>query len=146
MKSLCVLALFLGVCYVASGSPIDDKLLHKYDNFDVDRVLNNDRILTNYIKCLMDEGSCTNEGRDLKKTIPDALSGGCEKCNEKQKSVTERVIRHLINRRPKDWERLSKKYDPQGQYKNKYHDLLDKVVAPKETKETKHEGHKTTKA
>lgn len=70
-------------------------------------------------------------------SIPDVLAGGCDKCTEKQKSVTEKVIKHLINKRPKDWDRLSKKYDPQGQYKNKYADLYEKVQkeAAKESKE-----------
>jgi hypothetical protein len=36
------------------------------DNIDVDQVLKNDRILSNYIKCLLDKGPCTQEGRDLK--------------------------------------------------------------------------------
>lgn len=39
---------------------------NKFDNFDIDSVLNNNRILTSYIKCLLDEGNCTNEGRELK--------------------------------------------------------------------------------
>lgn len=38
----------------------------KYDNVDVDKILKNDRVLTNYIKCLMEEGPCTPEGRELK--------------------------------------------------------------------------------
>lgn len=39
---------------------------NKFDNVDVDGVLSNNRILTNYIKCLMDKGPCTPEGRELK--------------------------------------------------------------------------------
>ncbi|CAG9762017.1 unnamed protein product [Ceutorhynchus assimilis] len=92
----------------------------KYDNVDVDKILKNDRVLTNYIKCLMDEGPCTPEGRELKKTLPDALESNCSKCNEKQKNTTEKVIRHLMNKRTKDWDRLTKKYDPQGAYKHRY--------------------------
>jgi hypothetical protein len=38
----------------------------KYDNVDVERILSNSRILTNYIKCALDEGPCTPEGRELK--------------------------------------------------------------------------------
>ena len=38
----------------------------KYDDVDIDRILQNKRILTNYIKCMMEEGSCTSEGRELK--------------------------------------------------------------------------------
>jgi len=92
----------------------------KYDNVDVDRILKNDRVLTNYIKCLMEEGPCTPEGRELRKTLPDALESGCSKCNDKQKTTTEKVIRHLMNKRQKDWDRLTKKYDPQGIFRQKY--------------------------
>lgn len=38
----------------------------KIPNVNIDAVLSNDRVLTNYIKCLLDNGPCTREGRDLK--------------------------------------------------------------------------------
>ena len=41
----------------------------KYDDVDVERILSNGRILTNYIKCVMDEGPCTPEGRELKSKL-----------------------------------------------------------------------------
>ncbi|XP_030749778.1 ejaculatory bulb-specific protein 3-like [Sitophilus oryzae] len=110
---------FLGVI-VALAWGQESPYTTKYDNVDVDKILKNDRVLSNYIKCLMEEGPCTPEGRELKKTLPDALASGCTKCNEKQRTNTEKVIRHLMNRRAKDWERLSKKYDPEGVYKAKY--------------------------
>jgi hypothetical protein len=43
----------------------------RLENFDIESVLKNDRILTNYIKCLLDQGPCTREGRDLKKDLPE---------------------------------------------------------------------------
>lgn len=43
-----------------------NKYTTKYDNIDVDRILSNDRVLANYIKCLMEEGPCTPDGRELK--------------------------------------------------------------------------------
>lgn len=42
---------------------------NKFDNVDVDSVLGNNRILGNYIKCLMDKGPCTPEGRELKSKL-----------------------------------------------------------------------------
>lgn len=33
----------------------------KLENFDIDMLLKNDRILTNYLKCLLDKGPCTSE-------------------------------------------------------------------------------------
>jgi hypothetical protein len=38
----------------------------KYDNVDIDSILSNSRILSNYIKCLLDEGPCTPDGRELR--------------------------------------------------------------------------------
>uniref|UniRef100_A0A336LYC3 CSON007979 protein n=1 Tax=Culicoides sonorensis TaxID=179676 RepID=A0A336LYC3_CULSO len=38
----------------------------RFDNVDVDKILKNDRILNNYIKCLLEKGPCTQEGRELK--------------------------------------------------------------------------------
>lgn len=97
-----------------------DKYTNKYDDIDVDRILQNGRVLTNYIKCMLDEGPCTNEGRELKKTLPDALSTDCSKCNQKQKVTAEKVINHLRTKRPRDWDRLVTKYDPNGQYKKRF--------------------------
>ncbi|KAJ8969457.1 hypothetical protein NQ317_008789 [Molorchus minor] len=101
----------------------DEKYTNKFDSIDVDKILSNDRVLTNYIKCLMEEGPCTPEGRELKKTLPDALSTGCTKCNPKQKETAEKVFKHLTTKRPADWERLTKKYDPKGEYKKRYEHL-----------------------
>lgn len=106
-----------------------NKYTSKYDNVNIDMILANDRVLNNYIKCLMEEGPCTPEGRELKKTLPDALSRGCDKCNDKQRQTAEKVIKHLMSKRTKDWDRLTKKYDPQGEYKKRY----DAHVVPPRT-------------
>nr|AWC68028.1 chemosensory protein 9 [Matsumurasca onukii] len=98
---------------------------NKFDSIDVDKILNNDRILQQYIRCLMGEGSCTNEGRELKKTLPDALKTGCSQCTEKQKAATDKVIRHLRKNKSRDWERLVNKYDPSGEFRSKYESRLD---------------------
>ncbi|XP_046400598.1 ejaculatory bulb-specific protein 3 [Ischnura elegans] len=105
------------VCVVAAA---ENKYTNKYDNVDVDKILNNARILNNYIKCLMEEGPCTAEGRELKRTLPDALKTECSKCSEKQKVTAERVIKHLMDNRSRDWQRLLNKYDPSGEYQRKF--------------------------
>ncbi|XP_014272010.1 ejaculatory bulb-specific protein 3 [Halyomorpha halys] len=114
MKLVLLLVFVIGATFAA------EVYTSKYDNIDVDKILSNDRILSQYIKCLMEEGNCTNEGRELKKTLPDALATGCAKCSEKQKAQTEKVLRHLTKNRPRDWARLKTKYDPTGEYSKKY--------------------------
>ncbi|XP_017755191.1 PREDICTED: ejaculatory bulb-specific protein 3-like [Eufriesea mexicana] len=99
----------------------------KYDNIDVDQILKSDRLLNNYVNCLLELGSCTPDGKELKKSLPDALENDCSKCSEKQKTTSEKVIRFLVNKRPQMWEKLSKKYDPTGEYKVKFEDKASKL-------------------
>ena len=67
----------------------------KYDNVDIEEVLKNDRLLSNYINCLLEKGSCTDDGRELKKTLPDAIRTDCSKCSKKQKSGSEKVMHYM---------------------------------------------------
>ncbi|XP_058809163.1 ejaculatory bulb-specific protein 3-like [Phymastichus coffea] len=117
MSKICSLVL----CCVALILAVDAvEYTNKYDNVDVDRILQNGRVLSNYIKCMLDEGNCTPDGREFKRILPDALASGCNKCNEKQKATADKVINHLMKRRPADWERLLKKYDPKGEFKKRF--------------------------
>lgn len=38
-----------------------------YDNIDLDAILNSDRLLNQYIDCILDKGSCTADARTLKR-------------------------------------------------------------------------------
>lgn len=70
----------------ATGQKTEERYTNKYNNFDVDSVLNNTKILKSYVKCVLNEGPCTNEGRELAKIVPDAIKTECAKCDEKQKN------------------------------------------------------------
>ncbi|XP_050464111.1 ejaculatory bulb-specific protein 3 [Cataglyphis hispanica] len=104
----------------------DDQYTTKFDNIDLDSILKSDRLLKNYVNCLLEKGSCTPDGKELKEHLPDALETGCSKCSEKQKSGSEKVIRFLVNKKPETWEQLKKKYDPTGEYSHKYEDEFEK--------------------
>ncbi|XP_029169469.1 ejaculatory bulb-specific protein 3 [Nylanderia fulva] len=113
-----VLALFLLVavsCVLA-----EDSYTTKFDNVDLDAILRSERLLKNYVNCLLDKGSCTPDGKELKEHLPDALETECSKCSEKQREGTEKVIRYLVNKKPATWDQLKKKYDPTGEYSHKY--------------------------
>ncbi|XP_072747986.1 allergen Tha p 1-like [Anoplolepis gracilipes] len=104
----------------------DDKYTTKFDNIDLDAILKSERLLKNYVNCLLEKGSCTPDGKELKENLPDALQNDCSKCSEKQKNGTEKVIRHLVNKKPEIWKELKKKYDPNNEYSKKYEDELEK--------------------
>ncbi|XP_053965746.1 ejaculatory bulb-specific protein 3 isoform X2 [Anastrepha obliqua] len=116
MKAILVLLAIIAVQLVSAQK----QYTNKFDNVDVDGVLSNNRILTNYIKCLMDKGPCTPEGRELKKLLPDALQSECSKCTETQRKNSQKVINFLRANRPGEWKLLLDKYDSKGVYRSKY--------------------------
>lgn len=63
-----ILILFLAslMTLVIATDANNNKYTRKYDDVEVDRILQNNRVLNNYIRCLMDEGPCTAEGRELR--------------------------------------------------------------------------------
>ncbi|CAH2000711.1 unnamed protein product [Acanthoscelides obtectus] len=96
----------------------------KYDNIDLDRILSNERLLKNYVNCLMDKGRCTRDATELKQILPDALATDCSKCNEKQKSGAKKVAEFLIKNKPESWKELVKKYDSDGKYRTSHAEEL----------------------
>lgn len=75
----------------------------------------------------MDEGRCTSEGTELKRVLPDALETECKKCSEKQKEITKKVIKHLVDNKPELWQKLMDKYDPKKIYRVKFESEAKKI-------------------
>ncbi|XP_068148121.1 LOW QUALITY PROTEIN: ejaculatory bulb-specific protein 3 [Drosophila tropicalis] len=98
----------------------DDKYTTKYDNVDIDEILKSERLFGNYFKCLIETGKCTPEGRELRKSLPDALKTECSKCSDKQKENTDKVIRFILDNKPEQWKQLQDKYDPEDLYIKRY--------------------------
>jgi len=64
--SLCLFAaVLLGTAYAAPPS----KYSSKYDHVNVDAILSNERVLTQYINCMLDKGPCTAEGREFRRKL-----------------------------------------------------------------------------
>lgn len=122
MKCVLVLSALVAVAFAAG-----DHYTTKYDNIDIDAILANDRLTTNYVNCLLEKGKCNEDGKTLKDVIPDALITGCSKCNDHQKESVRKVVHHLIKNRRPDWDALVAKYDPQGTYQKNYQKYLDEV-------------------
>lgn len=58
-----ILTLLIALAFAA------EKYSGKYDDVDVDRILQNNRVLNNYVRCMLDEGPCTPEGRELRSKL-----------------------------------------------------------------------------
>ncbi|XP_049877105.1 allergen Tha p 1-like isoform X2 [Pectinophora gossypiella] len=108
------------LCCVVAAVVADDKYTDKYDNINVKEILENKRLLQAYVDCILDKGKCTNEGKELKDHLKEALETGCEKCTESQKNGTHTVIQHLIKHEIEIWKELCAKFDPSGTYRKKY--------------------------
>ncbi|XP_026320746.1 ejaculatory bulb-specific protein 3-like isoform X2 [Hyposmocoma kahamanoa] len=111
MKTLLVLSFVVVAVFAA------DKYNSKYDNFDVETLISNERLLKSYIFCFLDKGRCTPEGSDFKKALPEAIETTCAKCSDKQKSNIRKVIRAIQQKHPKYWDDLVTKNDPSGKHR-----------------------------
>nr|QEI46805.1 chemosensory protein 7 [Galleria mellonella] len=112
---LCLIAFVVAVVGRPGGQYTD-----RYDNINLDEILGNRRLLVPYIHCVLDEGRCTPDGRELKSHIKEALENDCAKCTENQRNGSRRVISYLINHEQEYWNKLAAKYDPTGKYSKKY--------------------------
>lgn len=111
-----------------------EKYTDKYDNINMQEILDNRRLLLAYANCILDKGKCSPEGRELREHIQDALETGCQKCTEAQINGATVVIEHLIKKERDIWKQLTDKYDPQGSWRKKYEDRAREkgIVIPKD--------------
>nr|QIJ45708.1 chemosensory protein [Glyphodes pyloalis]QIJ45713.1 chemosensory protein [Glyphodes pyloalis] len=96
-----------------------------YDNFNANELVENIRLLKNYGKCFLDQGPCTPEGSDFKKTIPEALKTDCGKCTPKQRELIRTVVKGFQSKLPDLWADLVKKHDPEGTFKESFDAFLN---------------------
>nr|QRM13495.1 chemosensory protein 1 [Frankliniella intonsa] len=128
---LCLAVVALAALATAAPKP-DEKFTTKYDNINIDEILANKRLLNNYLNCILDKpkARCTADALELKKSIPDALTNECAKCSEKQKELSEKVVRHLVDHEKTSWEEVKAKFDPTGIYEKRYEKIAqEKGVA-----------------
>ncbi|BET00375.1 unnamed protein product [Nesidiocoris tenuis] len=117
-----VRALLFVAVFATIGSVIyaEEKYTTKYDNIDLDEILNNERLYKKYFDCLSNKGKCTPDGAELKGIIPEALTTECAKCNDKQKQGVEKVMRFILTKKESDYNVLEAIYDPEGIFRKKY--------------------------
>lgn len=67
MKGLAVV-LFFGLCGLAYCRP-EEKYTTKYDNVNLDDIIRNDRLMKNYLDCVLEKRKCTKDGEELKSKL-----------------------------------------------------------------------------
>ncbi|GAB1860984.1 Chemosensory protein [Camponotus japonicus] len=118
---VCLFAISTIVCVY--GRP-QDHYTDKFDNIDVDQILNNDRLLKRYVDCLLERShvKCPSEALELKKVLADAMATDCAKCTDRQKEIARKALDFLIINKTDMWNDLKSKYDPEEKYAKKYED------------------------
>ncbi|XP_045452259.1 ejaculatory bulb-specific protein 3-like [Melitaea cinxia] len=120
MKLLIVLAFVA----VVAARPEDD--YSRYENFNVDEITGNTRLLKAYCECFLGVGKCTAEGKDFKKWIPEAIQDNCSKCSEKQKVLISKMIIAIQEQLSEEWVKLNKEFNPDSKYDEKLKEFLAK--------------------
>lgn len=55
----------LVLCCLAVAT-LANKYTDKYDNLNIEEILENQRLLHAYVACVLDKGKCSPEGKELK--------------------------------------------------------------------------------
>lgn len=64
-----IVAFLLVVVAVYTEAACVEKYTTKYDDFNIDSVLSNRRLLESYVNCILEKGKCTKEGAELKSKL-----------------------------------------------------------------------------
>ncbi|XP_057656967.1 ejaculatory bulb-specific protein 3-like [Diorhabda carinulata] len=108
------------VIVAVSAAPSDEKYTSKYDNVNLDDIIKSDRLLRNYIDCLLGTKKCTKDAEELKGVLPDALKTKCAKCTDAQKEGAKKILRHLLKNKREWFNELEAHYDPDHVYIKSY--------------------------
>ncbi|CAB3234961.1 unnamed protein product [Arctia plantaginis] len=107
-----------------TGFAASETYTDQYDDINVGEILENKKLLVPYIKCVLDQGRCVPEGKELKAHIKDALQNGCAKCTDKQRKMARKVVKHLKEKEQDYYKQMVSKYDPEDKYKSTYEAFL----------------------
>lgn len=79
MKSAIVFVV-LSVAVMAFARP-EEHYTDRYDNLDLDEILSNRRLLVPYVKCVLDQGKCAPDAKELKGTYSSKYNRQYENCD-----------------------------------------------------------------
>ncbi|XP_026810934.1 putative odorant-binding protein A10 [Rhopalosiphum maidis] len=86
-----------------------------YDHIDVGRLLRNNKVVSGYVKCFVNEGPCTPDGKLAKAyLLPEIIRTVCGKCTPRQKDMARMVLRHIYTYRRADFDKIMQIYDTDG--------------------------------
>ncbi|KAG5343638.1 PEB3 protein, partial [Acromyrmex heyeri] len=76
----------------------------RYDQIDVESILQNDKLREQYYNCFMEIAPCvTADAKFFKEISSEALQTKCKRCTEKQKEILNLIVDWYTKNRPEQW-------------------------------------------
>ncbi|XP_050542613.1 allergen Tha p 1-like isoform X2 [Daktulosphaira vitifoliae] len=106
-------------------------------------LVENPHIRERYLNCFLENGPCSPDARNVKEMIPEALENECKLCNDIQKKIIEKMMCFLNNHQPEILQKVTAKFDPQGEYMKQYINALEKKQNEEVQKQLQSAGETT---
>ncbi|XP_047118002.1 ejaculatory bulb-specific protein 3-like [Schistocerca piceifrons] len=119
MSRLTLVVVLACVGLVAAQTPVS-----QLGSVDIDALLADSAKLEALMKCLLDDsdGSCTADGKIVKRLAEETVKNNCAGCTEPQKEDILKIMVYISNEKPELVPKLDSKYDPTGEFRAKYGD------------------------
>ncbi|ODM97971.1 putative odorant-binding protein A10 [Orchesella cincta] len=103
---------FVILCLVVAISISEgrDVIPREFQNINIDNYLKNERAVRFQLKCVTGDGPCDRIGKYLKQTIPEILENQCANCDDKEKERAGKLLTHIQDNFPEEWEKAVKKF------------------------------------
>ncbi|XP_055539512.1 putative odorant-binding protein A10 [Wyeomyia smithii] len=80
------------------------------DSQNLNRLLNNQVIVSRQIMCVLEKSPCDQLGRQLKAALPEVIQRNCRNCSPQQAQNAQKLTNFLQTRYPEVWAMLIRKY------------------------------------
>ncbi|CRL06707.1 CLUMA_CG019523, isoform A [Clunio marinus] len=77
---------------------------------NINKLLNNQVVVSRQIMCVLDRSPCDNLGKQLKAALPEVIVRNCKNCTKQQAQNAQKLISFLQTRYPDVWAMLVRKY------------------------------------
>nr|UDM59708.1 putative chemosensory protein 15 [Corcyra cephalonica] len=120
--------LLLCLCVLIAVALSTAQYHNRYENVNADVIIQNERILLAYYRCVMDRGPCNKDGKNFKKVLPETLSTACGRCNPVQKLLVRKLLNGIRAKSEPRFLELLDKYDPKRTNRDALYDFLSNGV------------------
>ncbi|XP_001987083.2 allergen Tha p 1 [Drosophila grimshawi] len=77
---------------------------------NINKLLNNQAVVSRQIMCILEKSPCDQLGRQLKAALPEVITRKCRNCSPQQAQSAQKLTAFLQARYPDVWAMLIKKY------------------------------------